>query len=30
VRVEVTNDEQLACVAQGTLLVSDPPKKTEG
>jgi uncharacterized protein (TIGR00369 family) len=30
VRVEVTNDDQLACVAQGTLLVSDPPKKAEG
>ncbi len=27
VRVEVTNGEQLACVAQGTLLVADPPKK---
>lgn len=27
VRVEVTNESQLACVAQGTLLVSDPPKK---
>jgi uncharacterized protein (TIGR00369 family) len=27
VRVEVTNGEQLACVAQGTLLVSEPPKK---
>ncbi|MEW6270348.1 MAG: PaaI family thioesterase, partial [Thermodesulfobacteriota bacterium] len=25
VRVEVTNDDRLACVAQGTLLVSDPP-----
>ena len=25
VRVEVTNDGKLACVAQGTLLVSDPP-----
>jgi uncharacterized protein (TIGR00369 family) len=25
VRVEVTNDGQLACVAQGTLLISDPP-----
>lgn len=25
VRVDVTNDEKLACVAQGTLLVSDPP-----
>ncbi len=25
VRVEVTNDGALACVAQGTLLVSDPP-----
>jgi len=28
VRVEVTNGAQLACVAQGTLLVSDPPKKS--
>jgi len=28
VRVEVTNGDQLACVAQGTLLVSDPPKKS--
>jgi uncharacterized protein (TIGR00369 family) len=27
VRVEVSNDGQLACVAQGTLLVSEPPKK---
>jgi len=27
VRVEVTNGDQLACVAQGTLLVSDPPSK---
>jgi 1,4-dihydroxy-2-naphthoyl-CoA hydrolase len=27
VRVEVTNEEQLACVAQGTLLVTDPVKK---
>lgn len=26
VRVEVTNDERLACLAQGTLLISDPPK----
>ena len=25
VRVEVSNDGQLACVAQGTLLISDPP-----
>jgi uncharacterized protein (TIGR00369 family) len=25
VRVEVTNDGALACVAQGTLLISDPP-----
>lgn len=25
VRVEVMNDERLACVAQGTLLISDPP-----
>jgi uncharacterized protein (TIGR00369 family) len=29
VRVEVTNDDRLACVAQGTLLVADPPKKPE-
>jgi uncharacterized protein (TIGR00369 family) len=28
VRVEVTNGDQLACVAQGTLLVADPPKKS--
>ena len=27
VRVDVTNGDLLACVAQGTLLVSDPPKK---
>jgi uncharacterized protein (TIGR00369 family) len=27
VRVEVTNGDQLACVAQGTLLVTDPAKK---
>ena len=27
VRVEVSNEDQLACVAQGTLLVADPPKK---
>ncbi|MCC6764738.1 MAG: PaaI family thioesterase [Deltaproteobacteria bacterium] len=26
VRVEVTNEGTLACVAQGTLLVSDPPR----
>lgn len=25
VRVEVTNDGKLACVAQGTLLIADPP-----
>jgi len=25
VKVEVANDGKLACVAQGTLLVSDPP-----
>ncbi|HEY8515124.1 MAG TPA: PaaI family thioesterase [Candidatus Binatia bacterium] len=30
VRVEVTNDGRLACVAQGTLLVSDPPARTAG
>jgi uncharacterized protein (TIGR00369 family) len=29
VTVEVRNGEQLACVAQGTLLVSEPPKKAE-
>ncbi|MGH7340355.1 MAG: PaaI family thioesterase [Candidatus Rokuibacteriota bacterium] len=28
VRVEVTNGDQLACVAQGTLLVTDPVKKS--
>ena len=27
VRLEVTNGDQLACVAQGTLLVTDPGKK---
>lgn len=27
VRVEVSNDGKLACVAQGTLLISDPPSK---
>ncbi len=27
VRCEVTNDGRLACVAQGTLLISDPPGK---
>jgi 1,4-dihydroxy-2-naphthoyl-CoA hydrolase len=27
VQVEVTNGDQLVCVAQGTLLVSDPAKK---
>ncbi|TMA52461.1 MAG: PaaI family thioesterase [Deltaproteobacteria bacterium] len=27
VRVEVTNEEQLVCVAQGTLLVAEPVKK---
>ena len=27
VRVEVTNEGELACVAQGTLLVAEPPKK---
>ena len=26
IRVDVTNDGKLACVAQGTLLISDPPK----
>ena len=25
VRVEVTNGDRLVCVAQGTLLISDPP-----
>ena len=29
IRVEVTNGDQLACVAQGTLLVSDPPSKVK-
>ena len=29
VKVEVSNGDQLACVAQGTLLVSEPPKKAE-
>jgi 1,4-dihydroxy-2-naphthoyl-CoA hydrolase len=29
VRVEVRNGERLVCVAQGTLLVSDPPVKRE-
>jgi len=29
VRVEVSNGDQLASVAQGTLLVSEPPKKPE-
>ena len=28
ISVEVRNGEQLACVAQGTLLVSDPSRKT--
>lgn len=28
VRVEVTNGDRLVCVAQGTLLVSEPPAKT--
>jgi uncharacterized protein (TIGR00369 family) len=28
VQVEVTSGDQLVCVAQGTLLVSDPAKKT--
>lgn len=27
VRVDVSNDGKLACVAQGTLLISDPPSK---
>jgi uncharacterized protein (TIGR00369 family) len=27
VRVEVSNDGKLACVAQGTLLISDPPSR---
>ena len=27
VRVDVSNDGALACVAQGTLLISDPPSK---
>jgi hypothetical protein len=25
VRVEVSNDGRMVCVAQGTLLISDPP-----
>jgi 1,4-dihydroxy-2-naphthoyl-CoA hydrolase len=29
VRVEVTNGERLVCVAQGTLLISDPPSRKE-
>jgi uncharacterized protein (TIGR00369 family) len=29
VRVEVTNEGRLVCTAQGTLLISDPPKKKE-
>jgi 1,4-dihydroxy-2-naphthoyl-CoA hydrolase len=29
VRVDVRNGDQLVCVAQGTLLVSDPPKKSD-
>lgn len=29
VQVEVTQDDRLACVAQGTLLVSDPPTKSD-
>jgi len=28
VRVDVTNGDQLACVAQGTLMVTDPVKKS--
>jgi uncharacterized protein (TIGR00369 family) len=28
VRVEVTNDDRLACIAQGTVLIVDPPAKT--
>jgi uncharacterized protein (TIGR00369 family) len=28
VRVDVSNDGKLACVAQGTLLISDPPTST--
>jgi acyl-coenzyme A thioesterase PaaI-like protein len=27
IRVEVTSEGQLVCIAQGTLLISDPPKK---
>jgi uncharacterized protein (TIGR00369 family) len=27
VRVDVSNDGKLVCVAQGTLLISDPPSK---
>jgi uncharacterized protein (TIGR00369 family) len=30
VRVDVENDGRLACVAQGTLLVSEPPAKGDG
>ncbi len=26
IRVDVTNEDRLVCVAQGTLLISDPPK----
>lgn len=29
IRVEVTNGDQLACAAQGTLLVSDPPNRAK-
>src|SRR6185436_17985069 len=30
VRVDVSNDGKLACVAQGTLLIADPPSKSQG
>lgn len=30
VQVEVTNDDRLACIAQGTLLIVDPSAKTSG
>jgi uncharacterized protein (TIGR00369 family) len=29
VRVEVTNKDRMACIAQGTVLVVDPPRKQE-
>ncbi len=30
VRIEVTNDGRPACLAQGTVLIADPPAKKEG